>query len=262
MKLGVRIVCVSCALLGFPALALADEAPPGTNLEAGGLKPPAPVDADANPPPPSQPEAQLDRAKKEDSGRGLEFVWLNAEVGAEYLGVETFKANRLVDSQLVGSKQAGPMFGAGAGIRLLVFTLGARFRLGSFSDWQVWTLNGEAGLRIPLGRIEPYFTFGGGYASLGAFDSSQLSLKSAGVKANGFDVRGGFGLDVYLTNTFSVGGNLTGELLFLRRSANSQVTAASGMPSQAQTDSAAIYAQDGSGVGAGATLSAVLGLHF
>jgi hypothetical protein len=270
MKRRVGIVCATVAvalssLASLPGSALADEAPAGADLEAGGLKPPAPVDADASTAPPSQPDAQLDLAKKEDSGRGLEFVWLNADVGAEYLGLQTLKSNGLVDSNIVKSKGLGAAYGAGIGVRLLVFTVGARFRLANFEDWQVWTLNAEAGLRVPLGRVEPYFTLGGGYASLGDFKGSDLgaNLKSASVKGNGLDLRGGVGVDVYLTNTFSVGGNLTGEVLFLGRSGSSSVLVpAPAGGTQSEQAARGVFGEHGSGIGAGATLSAVLGLHF
>jgi len=267
MKRRVGIWCATFAvtLLSFPLGAWADEAPVGAGLEAGGLKPPAPVEADASTPPPSQPEAQLDLAKQEDSGRGLEFVWLNAEVGGEYLGLHALKSNQLVDSSLVKSKGLGAVYGAGLGVRLLVFTVGARFRLGNFETFQIWTLNAEAGLRIPIGRVEPYVTLGAGYASLGDFKGSAFAdtLRAASVKANGVDVRGGVGVDVYLTNTFSVGGNLTGEVLFLGRSGSSAVAgpAPTGTP-PAQVNAMGVFAGHGSGIGAGATLSAVLGLHF
>jgi len=258
MKHVAGFLSATFALLGLSASAVAAEAGAGSNLQAGGLKPPEAVQSDASPAKASQTEAQLDRADKEDSGRGLEFVWLNAEVGPEYLGLETFKAGGLVDAKLARSKQAGMMYGAGLGLRLLVFTFGARFRLGNFSDYQLWTLNGEVGMHIPLGRIEPYFTLGGGYASLGSFDTAKIGSNLKG--AHGLDVRGGFGVDVYLTNTFSVGGNLTGDLLFLGRSGTPNSVSATASPDQ--QNAAAVYARDGSSIGAGATLSAVLGLHF
>jgi hypothetical protein len=263
MKRRVGIVCATFALLPFPALAFADDAPAGADLEAGGLKPPAPVPGEADPAP-SQPEAALDRADKEDSGRGLEFVWLNADVGAEYLGLQTFRNKGLVDSTFVGSKDVGGVYGAGLGVRLLVFTFGARFRLGDFSDWQLWTLNAEAGLRIPLGRLEPYVTLSGGYASLGDFSGSGLAqrLSSAGARAKGFDARAGFGVDVYVTNTFSVGGNLTGDVLFLSRSGSAGIGAPLPSGSTQEQQAQGLYASNGSGIGAGATLSAVIGLHF
>jgi hypothetical protein len=265
-RVGIMCATFAVALLGMAMPAFADETPVGSDLEAGGLKPPAPVEADVNTASPSQPDAQLDLAKKEDSGRGLEFVWLNADIAGEYVGLQTLKANQLVDSNVVSSKGLGASYGAGLGVRLLLFTAGARFRLANFSDWQLWTLNAEAGLRIPIGRVEPYFTLGAGYASLGDFKGSDLaaSLKSASVTATGIDARGGVGVDVYLTNTFSVGANLTGEVLFLGRSASSSVRLPTppGGATQAQTNAAAVYNGHGSGIGAGATLGAVLGLHF
>jgi hypothetical protein len=266
-RAGIWSAAVTSALLCLcsPTLALAEEAPAGADLEAGGLKPPAPVQGDASTAPPSQPEAQLDLAQKEDSGRGLEFVWLNADIGAEYLGLQTLQAKQLVDSNVVKSKGLGAAYGAGLGVRLLEFTFGARFRVANFEDWQVWTLNAEAGFRIPIGRIEPYFTLGGGYASVGDFKGSLIAaaLRSASVHASGLDLRAGAGVDVYLTNTFSIGANLTGEALFLSRSGSSSVvTPTPSGESQSEQNARAVFAGHGSGIGAGATLSAVLGLHF
>ena len=124
----------------------------------------------------TQTEAELDRADKEDSGRGLEFAWLNAELGPQYVGLQALKADNLVDGTLVESKGVGMGYGAGLGVRLLAFTFGARFRFGNFSDWQLWTLGAEAGMHIPLGRLEPYFSFGAGYASLGGFNDRRRQL--------------------------------------------------------------------------------------
>jgi len=68
-------------------------------------------------------------------------------------------------------------------------------------------------------------------------------------------------VDVYLTDTFTVGGNLSGDLLVLSRSGKS-VAAGAATGTAEQQAAANVYAKDGSSVGAGATLSAVLGLHF
>jgi hypothetical protein len=248
------------AWLCLPALAFAQQpapapAAPQSNLESGGLRPPEAVD---NTPPVDPaaptPEKELEKADREDSGRGLEWIWLNAEIGSEHLGLQTLKANDLLDPKLVKTSQTGLVYGAGVGVRILVFTAGARFRVGSFSEWQLWTLNLEGGLRIPIGSLEPYFTVGGGYASLGSFSTTAPASSKADVK--GFNARVGAGLDYYLSNTFSVGGNLTGDLLFLSRSKVAEAdTSTSG-------NEAAVYAKDGSSIGAGATLTAVVGLHF
>jgi hypothetical protein len=248
------------ALLCMATLAAAQQpAPPPaqSNLEAGGLRPPDAVDSTpqaAAEGAEASPEKELAKADEEDSGRGLEWIWLNAEVGGEHLGLQTFKAKQLLDAKLVKTSQTGLVYGAGLGVRILVFTAGVRFRLGSFSEWQLWTLNAEGGLRIPIGSLEPYFTVGGGYASLGSFKTTAPVSSQADVK--GFNARLGAGLDYYLSNTFSVGANLTGDVLFLSRSA------VSGAATSASGDEATVYAEDGSSIGAGATLTAVVGLHF
>ena len=233
--------------------------PPPGGMNAGGLAPPTSgnnynaTDPNANGTP---TENELKTSEKEDSGRGLEFVWLNAEVGGEHLGLQTFKANNLVDAGTVKTSQTGLMYGAGLGLRLVFITLGARFRMGNFSDYQLWTLNGEVGLHIPLGAIEPYFTFGGGYASMGALTASN-GLSGGDVSVKGYNVRGGFGIDFYLSNTFSLGANLTGEMLVLTRPGVD--------PSKLKSTSASaqdVYKADGSSIGAAVALTAVAGLHF
>jgi hypothetical protein len=242
------------ALFLAPGLARAQqpEAPP-SSLESGGLRPPDAVDptvTDPNQPPEQTPEKELAEADKEDAGRGLEWVWLNAEVGGEHVGLHTIKADGLVDGARAKTTQTGLVFGAGAGLRLLFFTVGARFRMmlpGGDGGWRLWTLGAEGGLRIPMGRLEPYVMLGAGYASLGAFSSKLLDASS--VNAKGFNARLGAGVDYYLSNTFSVGGNLSGDLLVLSRSA-------------VDGNEATLYAKDGSGIGAGVTLTAVVGLHF
>lgn len=234
-----------------------------SDLQAGGLAPPESTPGATSPPPYSETENQLRRAEKEDSGRGLEFFWLNGEIGVNHLGLQTFKANDLVDAEILKSTQTGLMFGGGLGLRLIFLTLGARFRLGTFSDWQLWTLNLEAGFRIPIGIVEPYFTFGGGYASIGSFDTGNIGsgFNSSGVDITGFDVRGGFGVDVYLSENFSIGGNLTGDLMFLKRP-RVEMPDTGALPPDEAARVQRVYANDGSSIGAGTALTFVAGLHF
>ncbi len=116
----------------------------------------------------------------------------------------------------------------------------------------------SSGLRIPLGDIEPYFTFGGGYASVGSFSSDNIGsgLNSSDVSITGWNLRGGFGIDLYLSNVFSIGANLTGEMLVLTRPGVD--------PSKISSSSSTsdIYAADGSSIGAAVSLTGVAGLHF
>lgn len=249
------LAALALSLISLPAFAQA-----GDELSSGGLAPPAPVDAAPPPTAPTETEQALTRADREDSGRGLQFVWLEAEVGGQHLGLQTLHDGNLVDGELVPSTATGLSYGAGAGVRLLFITAGARFRFGSFEAWKLWTLNAEFGWRIPLGAFEPYLNVGGGYASLGGFDA-RGALGNAGfdaveLAARGFDIRAGAGFDYYVGPIVSVGANLSGEFLFLSRSA--LPTTGTG------TDAAlaAVYAQDGSSIGLAGTLTAVVGVHF
>jgi len=256
-----RVPHLAClALLSLASAAHAQEdapassSPPPSNLQAGGLRPPEAVQSE-EPPPAAQGEAQveteLDKADTEDTGRGLEFVWLNGEVGAQVVGLQALSDNGLG----FGGHNTGLVFGGGLGVRLFTITLGARFRYGSFNAYDMWSINAEGAFHIPLGKLDFYFGIGAGYVALTGFQSDEAeSAALADVDIAGFDVRLGAGLDYYLSNTFSVGVNLSGEALFLERSAISVPAGTTG--------SLAAYADDGSSVGAAFTPMAVLGLHF
>jgi len=222
-------------------------------MQSGGLAPPSGSTSDAES---AQTEQRLDDADKRDSGRGLEGIYVNAEIGIEHLGLDTLHANHLVDTGVVDTTQTGPMIGVGAGVRLLFLTIGPRFRLGMLSKYQVWTLDAEIGMHFPLGNLEPYFALSGGYAHVGAFDAKDLGGASeSDVSISGYDIRLGGGVDYYVTPVFSVGASLTGDMLGLSRSAVGAAKLTS-----ANADN--VYKADGSSIGLAVTGAAVLGLHF
>jgi hypothetical protein len=261
-----RVPHLAClALLSLASFAHAQEAtdgtsaPPPSNLESGGLRPPEAVQSEQ--PPPAGPgeeqvETELEKADTEDTGRGLEFVWLNGEVGYQIVGLQTLSDGDLVDGTLIENNQSGLVFGGGLGVRLFTITLGARFRYGSFEAWDMWSINAEGAFHIPLGKLDFYVGVGAGYVALG---NIQPTGEDAGLLSDigiaGFDLRAGVGLDYYLSNTFSVGVNLGGEALFLRRKL------ALANPADG-TGSLSTYGDDGSSVGAAFTPMAVIGLHF
>jgi hypothetical protein len=245
-------VCVACLCLAPSALAQYGpngygQQPQPNSLQAGGLT--APSTYEEPDPDEAEQRRRLDQAERSDSGRGLKWFHLDTEVGVQHLGLQTFKANNLVDSAVVGTQQTGLLVGAGVGIRLVFLTIGPRFRLANFSDFQVWTLNGEVGLRIPIGNLEPHFNLGAGYAHLGAF---QADLNAEGVDISGFDIRGGGGLDYFVTPVFSVGASVTFETLVLYRSGFGTT----------QPSAGSVYEADGSSFGSAVSGTLVLGLHF
>jgi len=247
---------LALSLLLVPKLCLAQN---DSGMNSGGLAPPPAVEPAEQPVAPTATERELTRADREDAGRGLEFVWLNAEAGFQHVGLHTFHADNLVDGNVVPSTQSGLLVGAGAGVRLIFFTAGARFRFGNFSAWKMWTLDAEFGMRIPLGAWEPYFTLAGGYASVGSFSSSSL-LDTKDLHLQGFDLRPAAGIDYYVAKSLSFGANASGDFLFLSRD---KLSPSATPPTDPQAIAAAeVYSQDGSGVGAGFTITAVAGLHF
>ncbi|HVU01646.1 MAG TPA: hypothetical protein VHE30_07840 [Polyangiaceae bacterium] len=227
-------------------------------LQAGGLAPPSGSTSEDES---AQTEKKLEVADEKDAGRGLEWFYLNGEIGFEHLGLQTFSSNHLVDSAVVKTTQTGLAVGAGLGLRLVFLTIGPRFRFASFSDYQLWTLNLDLAFRIPLGNLEPWFGLSGGYAALGSFDAANVGgTSSSNVKVKGYDVRIGGGLDYYVTPVFSIGGAVTGEMLGLTRPGvdASQLSAAAGGSVTADN----VYKADGSSLGFGVTVTAVAGLHF
>jgi len=233
--------------------------PQSPGLQSGGLAPPPPMATTEQPPPQnptwnrSETEERLDASERDDAGRGLSWVYLNAEGGFTYVGLEALKSDRLAPSD-IGLSAPGGLVGVGAGIRLLTFTLGARGRLGLFKDWNLWTIGGEAGMHFPLGALEPHVRIGGGYAFLGSLDQATWG-KDASVR--GFTVNVGTGLDYYVVPSFSVGGQLTGDFLFLSR----KEVVINAVPG---SDPGAMKTRvpSGKGIGSGFAATVVLGLHF
>src|SRR5262245_59189719 len=60
-------------------------APAEPPLTTGGLTPPPTMESTSGE---NETLYTLERAEREDSGRGLEFVWLEAEAGYEYLSLQ------------------------------------------------------------------------------------------------------------------------------------------------------------------------------
>jgi hypothetical protein len=212
----------------------------------------------SSPPPISEPSSD----DKKDSGLGLEWVWLNAEVGASYVNMESFDSSNLA---LQKSSSSGPSFGVAAGVRLFFLTLGAHARdmsLSSIGD--LWLLNLEAALHTRIWRIDPYLGVRGGYNFVGSLSSSSLQVATGStppdVSVHGFNVGPMAGLDVYILSFLSLGADFDAQFLFLQRPVPPLpfgVTVQM-LPPQDQ----ALYKESGSSVGFGFTGVAHVGLHY
>lgn len=220
------------------------------SLSAGGLEAPdaLPEGQDQR----SDIERELDEAEEKDAGRGLEFAWLSGEFGYETL--YSIKAGTLFGDGN-GLSGSGFVLGAGAGLRVLYFTLGARFRHSWLSDFQSWSLVGEAGLRVPLGMWEPYATLAGGLSRVPGLSvpaSGEIAGGELGV-LRGFDLRLGGGVDIYLSDSFSVGAAIHSDFLFLRRKA---------APELCVSGETCALSERGTGISGGLSGTVLVGLHF
>jgi hypothetical protein len=191
---------------------------PYAGMQAGGLSPPPPFtpgERRAS----SPTEQQLDEARKVAAGRGLEWLYLDAEGGYSYVALRAFGAREEAFGQgFLAPLAHGGEVGVGLGARLLFFTIGARGRLGFYAPYRVWTAGGEAGFHVPIGKLDPHLEIGGGYATLDAIRDARTGEASP-LAVHGFYARASAGLDYYLTPHVSLGGRASFDLLGLDRAA-------------------------------------------
>jgi hypothetical protein len=238
----------------------------------GLLLAPAAHAQDLEPPPPMAPgtpsSPSNDADEKKDSGLGLEWVWLNADVGAAYVNMTSFSSSTLA---LDRSSSSGPAFGLGAGVRLLFFTAGVRVTDLQLSAFNLWEVSGEAAFHLRIWHIDPYFGVRGGYAFVGSLNSDSVNVATGGSPSNvdvhGFDIGPMFGIDFYLSNHVSLGVDGDAQFLFIQRPPApipdySQLPPAAQQMATAAANSNPLYKESGSSVGLGLTLTAHLGIHF
>jgi hypothetical protein len=211
--------------------------------------------------------------------RTSEIVYANVEGGYENLSISTMTAaGSLATGDIrpvsVGTSGGGAFYGVGAGVRLAFLTLGGRVRGASLGIGSFSTIDGEIGARVSLNRVEPYFTFGAGYAKLATTGSQVAGIPDLDI--HGWNARTGLGVDYYADKNFSVGVNFTGDVLVMARpgidlstspetQAKSRVSTCEAMtePSQqAQCAASVVHDAEGTSTGFATSLGVVMGLHF
>jgi hypothetical protein len=255
---------LAVALLSAAAQAQPQEPAPGTAPPgypgAPGAAPmgqPQPVDV---PPDESQ-----------DSGLGLEWIWLNADAGFAYTDLGSLSQSSL---GLQKTASSGPVFGGGIGARLLFLTFGVRARDLMLSDiGDLWEIGAEAAFHLRVWHIDPYFGVRGGYNFVGTLNQNSVGNAtgntSPSVSVHGFNVGPMIGIDLYLNHWISIGADFDAQFLFLQRPAvalpagagNAQ-TYVSSLPKADQAQANLLYNNSGSSAGIQISPTAHLGIHF
>ena len=165
------LAVLASLLVGSPALAQGIAPPPPIDPNQPG----APTGTNQEQQQQQQTTQKLDEAEREDNKRKFELFWLDAQLGGSYINMA-----QLSDSDLRVEKASslGPAFSLGAGVRFVVLTLGARARYNALAAFNMWQLNGEVGLKLPISSVDLLFGLHGGYSFVG-------SLGQAAVATNG-----------------------------------------------------------------------------
>jgi hypothetical protein len=198
-----------------------------------------------------------------------QLVWIDAQVGVESIQLQTFFADsNLVSAGVMPTSAVGTTARIGAGLRLGFVTLGARGRLASFvggehyDPWQIWTLDAELGIRVPLYRLEPHIAFAAGYSSFGNVGAAVAGL-SDGLDVHGVDGRVGGGLDYWISRHVSIGADLDAEVIAIARPGVSVRDLASAQQVGTLNEAKArILEASGSSAGFAFALTGGLGAHF
>jgi hypothetical protein len=190
-------------------------------------------------------------ARAQSNDRGLELVYLNAEVGAAYVTVGEQFTNR--------GGQGGAAIGVGAGLRFVYFTVGVRGRIAPLSAFTLYEANLELGLHIPQGAWDPYFNIHGGYAEASMHSEAYPFLGTIAVQVtppspSGGNIGGSVGTDYYFSGLFSIGIDATLDALVLSTGATT-VASVGNPPSPIQ-----VGGQSNTGIAFIAAVHA--GLHF
>ncbi|HEY1696189.1 MAG TPA: hypothetical protein VGG39_28680 [Polyangiaceae bacterium] len=247
---------LACILAGLASTLVA------TSARAQALEPPAGGGAA----PPANPAINESEEGK-DSGLGLEWVYLNGDVGGGFASMDSFNQTTL---GLQKTSSGGPAFGVGAGIRLLFFSIGARVRdlqLSGIGD--LWELNGEAAFHVKVGHVDGYFGARGGYNFVGSLNSQTAAVATGdtpgNVSVHGFNVGPMLGLDVYFNKWISIGVDADVQFLFLQRP-KLTIPGPEGTALSAECSSNSqcsnLYNESGSSAGIAFVPTAHLGIHF
>jgi hypothetical protein len=161
----------------------------------------------------AQSEAEVERAEQTLRRAGDPRVdkfdlFLTADAGYRLLRITKvdFPSQSDLTPKLIPGTSHGVAPGLGLGVRLWFVSLTARGDVAFFNwtqgaafddQFRMYNLDLEIAFRAPLGRLEPYLMFGGGFSGLGGL-SQVLGPERREGSSRGGNVRAGLGLDYFM----------------------------------------------------------------
>jgi len=210
---------------------------------------------------------KLDQAEQEDTGRNFELFWLDGSIGGSYINMSQFSSETF---QIENTSAGGPAFSVGGGVRFVMFVLGARLRHNALSSFNMWQMNAEAGLKIPVRSFDILFGLHGGYSFVGRLGDAGVATNTStpastdAVSIRGFNAGLDVAFDYYVSPLFSVGAGILGDFLFLNRPPVDKPAGFANLTpdQQAAINNDPIYQKSGTSAGLQLAGGLRLGLHF
>jgi hypothetical protein len=256
-------LAIALASLASPAAAQSLEPPPGYPGSTSPSQPPGYASGSSAGTSPTNNPAINNADEAKDSGLGLEWVYLNGDVGGGFASMDSFSAQSM---GLQKTSSSGPAFGVGGGVRLLFLSVGVRARdlqLSGIGD--LWELNLEGAFHTRIGHIDGYFGVRGGYNFVGTLNSQTANVATgdnSSVTVHGFNVGPMLGIDFYLVKYVSIGVDADVQFLFLQRPQLSLPPGGQAAIAACGAQCQTLYNQSGNSVGFGFVPTAHLGIHF
>ena len=147
------------------------------------------------------------------------------------------------------------MFSLGAGVRFVLLVVGVRVRYNVLSAFNLWQLNPEIGLKVPIGNLDFLVGIHGGYSFVGSLGDASLQNSSTAptstdaVKVRGWNAGLDLALDYYLTKNFSLGVGFLADFLYLKRPAVALPDGVTQAEVDADPDAANLYNHSGDSLG-------------
>jgi len=152
-------------------------------------------------------------------------VSFDLDAGARMLRLSTLQVDRQGGTaSFVPRTSWGPTVGASAALRLLAFTIGGSTSVSFFDhdrgertdEDNLWNLDLDLGVRLPLRRVEPYFSAGVGYSRAAGLDDA-LAQGGGERTVDGWNGHATLGANAVLGEHFVLGLRVEGHLMALTR---------------------------------------------